>query len=96
MAAALTGKDRDIFCVRGVQASYSVFLWKDATMADPGRGAYDQAGVATAEAGMVMLDGPDGVAIAMTPDAAEETGHSLIAAARQARSQSTEQRPEPA
>lgn len=45
------------------------------------------AGVATAEAGQVLLDGPDGTAVAMTPEAAEETGRSLIAAARQAREQ---------
>lgn len=44
-------------------------------------------GVATAEYGLVILDGPDGVAVAMTPDAAEETGHRLIAAAIAARQQ---------
>lgn len=36
----------------------------------------------------MLLDGPDGVAIAMTPDAAENTGRSLIAAADEARGQS--------
>lgn len=46
-------------------------------------------GIATAEAGVVMLDGPDGVAIAMSPDAAEETGRRLIAAAAEARGQGT-------
>jgi hypothetical protein len=45
------------------------------------------AGVATAEQGFVMLDGPDGVAIAMTPEAAEATGRSLIAAAAEAERQ---------
>ncbi|MDB5695175.1 MAG: hypothetical protein JWN21_718 [Sphingomonas bacterium] len=44
-------------------------------------------GEASAEAGVVMLDGPDGVAVAMSPDAAEETGRRLIAAAKEARSQ---------
>lgn len=44
-------------------------------------------GTASAEAGVVMLDGPDGVAVAMTPDAAEETGKRLIAAAAEARGQ---------
>ncbi len=44
-------------------------------------------GVATAEEGQVMLDGPDGVAVTMTPDAATETANSLIAAAERARSQ---------
>ncbi|WP_298092661.1 hypothetical protein [uncultured Sphingomonas sp.] len=39
------------------------------------------AGRASAEHGVVMLDGPDGVAVAMTPAAARETGRSLIAAA---------------
>ncbi|MBA2934388.1 hypothetical protein HZF05_09785 [Sphingomonas sp. CGMCC 1.13654] len=42
---------------------------------------------AVAEEGLVLLDGPDGIAISMTPDAAEETGTSLIAAAREARGQ---------
>ncbi|MBN8813213.1 hypothetical protein ACQKOH_07845 [Sphingomonas sp. NPDC092331] len=44
-------------------------------------------GVATAEQGVVLLDGPDGVAIAMTPRAAEETGRRLVAAAHEAASQ---------
>ena len=44
-------------------------------------------GIAVAEAGVVLLDGPDGVAVALTPDAAEETGRRLIAAAEQARGQ---------
>jgi hypothetical protein len=38
-------------------------------------------GVATAEDGLVVLDGPNGVAVTMTPDAAARTGHSLISAA---------------
>ena len=45
------------------------------------------AGVATAEEGLVMLDGPDGVAVAMTPEAAEATGRSLLAAAEEAANQ---------
>ena len=44
-------------------------------------------GNASAEAGFVMLDGPDGVAVAMSPEAAEETGRRLIAAADEARDQ---------
>jgi hypothetical protein len=44
-------------------------------------------GVASAECGQVMLDGPDGVAIAMTPEAARETGRRLIAAADEAERQ---------
>jgi hypothetical protein len=46
-----------------------------------------QPGVASAEQGVVMLDGPNGVAVAMTPDAALSTGQSLIAAAEVARVQ---------
>jgi hypothetical protein len=44
-------------------------------------------GTASAEGGNVFLDGPDGVAVAMTPDSAEETGKRLIAAAQEARTQ---------
>ena len=44
----------------------------------------DVPGVATAEGGLVLLDGPDGVAITLTPAAAEGTGQSLLAAARDA------------
>ncbi|KTF69247.1 hypothetical protein ACNFJ7_03785 [Sphingomonas sp. HT-1] len=44
-------------------------------------------GVASAEFGLVMLDGPAGVAVAMTPEAAEETGLSLLAAAEAAAGQ---------
>ena len=44
-------------------------------------------GEATAEDGFVLLDGPDGAALSMTPDAAEETGRRLNAAAHQAREQ---------
>ena len=50
-------------------------------------------GVATAEQGVVLLDGPDGVAIAMTPEAAEATGRSLIAAAEEAAGQRGEAHP---
>ena len=39
-------------------------------------------GTASAEDGFVVLDGPDGVAVTMTPDAAEQTGRSLIEAAQ--------------
>ena len=50
---------------------------------------FDRPGVATAEQGQVLLDGPDGVAIALTPDAAEATGRSLVSAASDARDQAT-------
>ena len=42
-------------------------------------------GKASAEDGVVLLDGPDGVAVAMTPDAAAQTAESLLRAAAQAR-----------
>ncbi|BCA60787.1 hypothetical protein HMP09_0021 [Sphingomonas sp. HMP9] len=50
-------------------------------------------GVAAAEYGVVTLDGPDGLAIGMTPEAAAETGRRLIAAAALAATQSPEERP---
>lgn len=48
---------------------------------------YDDAGKAVAEEGLVLLDGPDGIAIALTPNAAELTGQELIRAAAEAREQ---------
>jgi len=48
---------------------------------------FKTAGAASAEEGNVVLDGPDGIAIAMTPEAALATGQSLIEAAGKARSQ---------
>jgi hypothetical protein len=48
-------------------------------------------GIASAEDGVVILDGPEGVAVTMTPDAAEGTGHSLIAAAQVARAQTSDE-----
>lgn len=38
-------------------------------------------GIASAEDGLVVLDGPDGVAVTMTVEAASGTARSLIAAA---------------
>lgn len=49
---------------------------------------YSEAGKAVAEQGQVLLDGPDGIAVAMTPDAAEGTGQELLRAAAEARKQS--------
>ncbi|MES2988581.1 MAG: hypothetical protein V4808_11800 [Pseudomonadota bacterium] len=43
-----------------------------------------ESGTATAEDGIVMLDGPDGVAVSMTAEAADATGRALIAAAEAA------------
>jgi hypothetical protein len=42
-------------------------------------------GRATVEDGFVLLDGPDGVAVTMTPDAAALTAESLHQAAMEAR-----------
>ena len=53
----------------------------------PRNGVFDESGKAYAEEGQVMLDGPDGVAISMTLDAADETGRELIRAAAEARQQ---------
>jgi hypothetical protein len=39
------------------------------------------------EQGEVIVDGPGGVAVTLTPDAAEETGRRMIAAASDARRQ---------
>jgi hypothetical protein len=41
-------------------------------------------GKAIAHLGQVLLDGPDGVAVAMTPEAAIETAKNLLAAAEEA------------
>lgn len=41
-------------------------------------------GVATAEEGIVLLDGPNGVAVSLTAEAAAETGRSLVDAAAEA------------
>jgi hypothetical protein len=49
---------------------------------------YEKGGRAVAEEGIVLLDGPDGIAISMTAEAAEQTGTSLLKAAREAREQS--------
>lgn len=43
-----------------------------------------QPGSVSLQEGQVMLDGPDGVAVAMTPEAALETGRRLVAAAERA------------
>lgn len=43
-----------------------------------------QPGVASAESGWVILDGPNGVAVTMTPEAADSTARSLVSAAEQA------------
>jgi len=44
---------------------------------------------ATAEHGEVMIDGPDGLALSLTPDAARQTAHSIHTAACEAQDQRT-------
>ena len=46
---------------------------------------FDDPGRASVEEGYVLLDGPDGLAVAMTPAAAARTAESLLAAVEQAR-----------
>jgi hypothetical protein len=41
-----------------------------------------------AEDGEVIVEGPDGIAVSLTPEAAEETGRRMLAAAAEARRQS--------
>ena len=53
----------------------------------PGNQIYDQATEAAAEEGIVLLDGPGGVAISMTADAAELSGSRISDAALRARKQ---------
>lgn len=56
---------------------------------------YDYPSQVTAEEGEVMIDGPNGVAAAMTPEAAEETGRRLLEAASEARGQRDGRRADP-
>jgi hypothetical protein len=46
-----------------------------------------EAGIATAEDGLVFLDGPDGIAVTLTAAAARETGQNLLGAAALAEAQ---------
>lgn len=48
---------------------------------------HDEASTVTAEHGQVLVDGPDGVAVSMTPDAAVETSDRLLDAAVEAQGQ---------
>ena len=48
---------------------------------------YDEPSRVDAEDGVVAVDGPDGVAVLMTPDAAEETSHRLLDKATEAQGQ---------
>lgn len=48
---------------------------------------FDTASEVTPIEGEVVIDGPDGIAASMTPDAAHETGERLLHAAAVARQQ---------
>jgi hypothetical protein len=48
---------------------------------------YDEATEVAAKDGAVVLDGPDGVDVSVTPEAAEETSNRLFDAAAEARGQ---------
>lgn len=47
-------------------------------------------GIAVAEQGVVILDGPDGAAVTMTPEAAAATSASLMDAAATAQQQAAD------
>ena len=49
--------------------------------------AYDDATVTDAVDGEVVLRGPDGTALSMTPEAAEETARRLLKSSEEARRQ---------
>lgn len=53
---------------------------------------YDEASDVGAEDGAVTVDGPDGVAVTLTPEAAEETSHRLLDNAAEAAGQRYEKR----
>ena len=46
-------------------------------------GCFDEAGEVHVEQGLVVVDGPDGIAVTLTARAAREFGHRLIDAAEQ-------------
>ena len=51
---------------------------------------HDEPSKVTAEDGVVIVDGPDGVAVSLTPEAAIETSDRLLQAGTQARGQNLE------
>ena len=52
--------------------------------------AQAQASQVVADAGNIIIDGPDGVAVTMSPDAAEETARRLMEAVGEARRQTAQ------
>ncbi len=73
------------------RASYAARL---IAMDDPNE-PYDEASSVAAEEGEVMVNGPDGVAVSLTPDAAVETSHRLLEAGVTAQGQKREQKSKP-
>ncbi len=51
------------------------------------KGPYDEASDIVAESGEVQVDGPDGVSVSMTPQAAAETSDRLLKGATEAAGQ---------
>ena len=51
---------------------------------NPSTEPFAEPGVATAEDGHVVLDGPDGVALTLTPEAALTTAQRLVEASEEA------------
>lgn len=51
---------------------------------------HDTASEVTAEEGEVQVDGPDGVAVSLTPEAAAETSDRLLEGSSQAKGQQAE------
>jgi len=51
------------------------------------KGPYDEPSEVTAEEGEVLVNGPDGVAVSLTPEAADETSQRLLYAAAEAKGQ---------
>jgi hypothetical protein len=52
---------------------------------------YDEPSEVVAEDGEVLVDGPDGVAVTLTPDAAAETSQRLLIGAAKAQGQKLEE-----
>ena len=57
--------------------------------------AYDEPSQVEAEEGDVVVDGPDGVAVSLTPEAAIETSERLLYAGLKAQGQRVEKRRRP-
>ena len=56
-------------------------------MAKEREGPFPDPSEVSAEEGEVLVDGPDGVAVSFTPEAAAETSHRLLFGAAKARGQ---------